>query len=145
MQAVAFTTRQYTTFLLLVSPCEVKSTEVRTCVDLTTTHTDILRTVCNHFKHTLVRVNIGVYLVHITHAYSLTHSEGALVSLLHTHNHAEESRLTCTVRTDDTHDAVRWQHKFQVLKQQLLAKSLAHALCVDNLVTQTWTVRDKDL
>ena len=129
----------------MVSASEVEATEVGAGVDFSATYADILCTLGNGLKHALVRVNIGVYLIHITHAHGLAYAEGTFVGLLHAHDHTEEGSLTSTIRTDDTYDAVRWEHKVEVLEEQFIAKGLANALCINNFVTQTWTVRDKYL
>ena len=129
----------------MVSASEVETTEVGAGVDFSATYADILCTLRDGLKHALVRVNIGVYLIHITYAHGLAYAEGTFVGLLHAHDHAEEGSLTSTVRTDDTYDAVRWEHKVEVLEEQFIAKGLANALCINNFVTQTWTVRDKYL
>ena len=145
VQAVTLTTREHAALLLLVSAGEVESTKVRARVHLAPAYADIFGAFGDGLIHTLVGIDIGVHLVHITHFHGLTHSERTFVGLLHAHDHTEEGGFTRTVRANDAHNAVGWQHKVQVLEQEFIAKSFADALSIDDLVTQTWTVRDKDL
>ena len=84
-------------------------------------------------------------LVNVCNLYCLANLECTLIGSLKPHDHTEESCLTRTVRTDDTYNAVRRQHEVQVAEEVLAAERLTDVLGIDDLVTQTWTVRDKDL
>ncbi len=86
-----------------------------------------------------------MHLIHITHFHGLAHLERTLVCRLHTHDHAEQGRLTCTVRTNHAYDAVGRQHEVQVLKQHAVAVGFGYAFGVDDLVAQTRTVRNEYL
>ena len=83
-------------------------------------------------------------LVNISKFNGLTDLERTAISLLQAHDKAEERRLTRTVRTNNTYDAVRRQHEVEVVEENLLTKGLLYVLCFDNLITQAWTVRNKD-
>ena len=83
-------------------------------------------------------------LVNISKFNGLTHCKRTAICLLQAHDKAEERCLSCTVRTDNTYDAVRRQHEVEVVEEYLLTESLLHVLCFDNLITKTWTVRNKD-
>ena len=145
MQTVALTAGEHTAFLLLVSAGEVETAQVSAGIDLTTGYTNELRTAADGLEHTLVRIDIRVLLIYITDLHRLADRERTLVGFLGTDDHAEQGRLTGSVRTDHTYDAVGRQHEIEVLEQQTVAKRLRYAFGVNDLVTQTRTVRNEDL
>ena len=145
MEPVAFTTGEDAAFLLLVSAGEVETAQVRTSVDLLAAHTDELRAAADGLKNGFIGVYIRVLLIHITDLHGLTDRERTFVGFLGTDDHAEECRLTGSVRTDDTHDSVRRQREIEVFEEQLVTKRLGYAFGVDDFITQTRTVGDEDL
>ena len=60
------------------------------------------------------------------------------------HNHLEERRLSRSVRTDDTDDAIRRKHEVQIIKEQFVAKGFGHMLRLDDFVSESRSVRNKD-
>ncbi|OPZ47531.1 MAG: hypothetical protein BWY95_01422 [Bacteroidetes bacterium ADurb.BinA104] len=84
-------------------------------------------------------------LVHVCYLYGLTNLEGTPVNLLHSHDKAEQRSLARSVRSYDTHNAVWRQREVQVIKKQLVAVCLSHALGLNHLITQTRTVGNEYL
>ena len=83
-------------------------------------------------------------LVNISQLHGLTHLECAAICLIQAHDEAEEGSLAGSVRTNHTHDAVRRKHEVEVVEENLFTECLLYMLSLDNLVTQTRTVRDED-
>src|SRR5699024_5237891 len=75
----------------------------------------------------------------------LTDGDLALVGGLLTHDHLEQRRLTDTVRSDDTDDAVRRQGEAQVLDEDTLTEPLGEVLDLDDGVAQARARRNLDL
>ena len=91
----------------MVRTGEVKTTQVGTCIDLTSCYTDELRTTADGLEHRFIGIDIRVLLVHIADLHGLAHRERTLVSFLGPDDHTEEGSLTGTVRTDHSHNSVR--------------------------------------
>ena len=145
MQTVPLATTQHTAFLLLVSTCKIEPTQIRSRVNLLAAYTDKLGSATDGFKHRLVRVDVGMLLVHITYFHGLADAERTFVGFLRTDDHAEQGCLAGAVRTDHTHNAVRRQHEIQIFEQQTVTKTLCYAFGVNHLVAQTRTVGNKYL
>ena len=111
MQTVTLTTREYAAGFFLIRSGEVELREVSTGVYLLTTHANELLSAGDHLINRFLGINIFVGLVGIADAYGFAYLESSLVDALQAHDHLEQGRLTCAVRTDDTHDAVRRQHE----------------------------------
>ena len=83
-------------------------------------------------------------LVYVSYFYGFSYFEFTFINFFQSHNQAEQSSFTGTVRTNDSHNTIRRQHKVQVVEQQLVAIRLCYMLRLDNLVSQTRTVRNED-
>ena len=84
-------------------------------------------------------------LVYIRQFHRLTYFKLPCVDALQAHDEAEKCGLSCTVRTYDTHNAVWREHEIEVGEECFLAERLRYVLCLDDLVAQSWSVRDKYL
>ena len=84
-------------------------------------------------------------LINVSEFHGLAHLECSSVGFLQPHDKTEECGLSCSVRTNDTHDAVRWQHEVEIVEQHFAAESLLYVLSLDDLVAQTRSVRNEDL
>ena len=134
LQAVALTTRKHTAELALIGSREVESRDIGSCVHITSAKTQGLVALRDDFVNRLLRIDVLVLLVHIGKLHGLTHLEVAAVGLLQSHDEAEEGSLSGSVRTDDTHDAVRRKHEVEVIEEHLLSESLLYVLSLDHLV-----------
>ena len=83
-------------------------------------------------------------LVYVSKFYGFAHFEIAIVCCLQAHDKAEKCSFTCTIWTNHAHNAVRRKHEVEVVEKNFLAESLLHVLSFDNLITQSWTIRNKD-
>ena len=145
LQTVALTARKSLAEFALVRSRKVETRDVGTRIHIPATHTYRLVTLRNSLVHRLLRVNILMLLIHVSQLNRLSNLKRTAVSMFQSHNHAEKRSLARTVRTDNTHDAVRRKHEVQVLEQHLLAESLLHMLRLNHLVAKTRTVRDEYL
>ena len=144
MQTVSFTTGKNTAKFFLIGTGKVETGQVRTCIDITSTHTDQIITTGDYLIDALVRVNVFMLLVYIGYLYGLSYFKLTFIYCFQSHNQTEKSCFSCTVRTDDTDNAVRRKHKVQIIEQQFVAVCLRYVFCLDYLITQTGTVRNKD-
>ena len=85
-----------------------------------------------------------VTLVDIRQLHRFAHLERTSIGLLQSHNHAEEGGLSCSVRTNDAHNAVGRKREFEVLDEHLIAIGLRYAVSLDDLVAQARTVGNED-
>ena len=139
-----FTTGKNTTKFFLIGTGKVETGQVRTCIDITSTHTDQIITTGDYLIDALVRVNVFMLLVYIGYLYGLSYFKLTFIYRFQSHNQTEKSCVSCTVRTDDTDNTVRRKHKVQIIEQQFVAVCLRYVFCLDYLITQTGTIRDKD-
>ena len=95
--------------------------------------------------HRLLGVDVLVLLIDVGELDSLSHLECSSVSLLQSHDKAEEGCLTGSVGTDDAHDTVGRKIEVEVAEEHLLAERLLHMLCLDNLVAKARTIGDEYL
>ena len=84
-------------------------------------------------------------LVNVSKFNGLAHLKLATIGLFKSHDETEKRSLASTVRTDNTHDAVRRKHEVEVVEKHLLTESLLHALSLNYLVAKSRSVRDEYL
>ena len=144
MQTVSFTTGKNTTKFFLIGTGKVETGQVRTCIDITSTHTDQIITTGDYLIDALVRVNVFMLLVYIGYLYGLSYFKLAFIHRFQSHNQTEKGCFSRTVRTDNANNTIRRKHKVQIVKQQFVTVCLRYVFGLDHLITQTGTVRNKD-
>ena len=134
MQTSALTTRQRADAFLLVAAVEVKTSAIRAAGHFELTHRQDIESARNVFPHGFVVRQIIARLVYKRHLNGLANLDLTAVRLLLTRNHAKQSRLTGTVRTDDADDRP-WRHfEAQVVDQHAVAKGLGDVSELDHLL-----------
>ena len=93
-------------------------------------------TAADALPHCLVGLQRVPTLIDIGEIDRLSDLELALIWLLLTDQHAEESRLACAVRTDDPHDSAGRQGEIQVIPQGALVIGLGQLRRVDDDISK---------
>src|SRR5690606_14600812 len=106
---------------------------------------DHVRTAGDLFPNGLVRVESVTRLVNIGQVNSLTDADRALVRLFLAGQHAEQCRLTSTVRSDHTNDATGGQLEVQIIDQQAVAVALGEVFDFDHHIAKALAGRNDDL
>ena len=89
MHTIALTTREHTSFLLLVVAAKVEAGNVSARVHTAFTELDEFVTAADDFPNGLFWVDLCVLLVDITDFHCLAHFESARIRLFQTHDEAE--------------------------------------------------------
>ena len=117
MQTIPLSTRKHTTKFFLVGSGEIEARKVCTRIDIATSHTDQVITTGDHLINTLVRIDILMLLVYISHFHSLPYFKLTFIDCFQSHDQTEKSCFTGTIRTDNSHNTIWRKHKVQIVKQ----------------------------
>ena len=117
MQPVPFSSGQYPAKFFLIRPGKIETGNIRTGVHFPLAQSYELKAVGNGFKNGPVRINPLVLLVHIRQLHGISYLEIAAVRLFQSHYQTEKSRLSGSVRPDDTHNTGRRQRKIKIFKK----------------------------
>ena len=82
MQAVSFTSRQHAAFLLLVCAGEIESAQVCARIHFLAANANKLRAVGDGLEYGLLRIDIGVLLVHIANLDCLAYTECTFIGII---------------------------------------------------------------
>ena len=130
--------------LLLVTTLEVEAADVGARRRLITAHRQDVGAVRDFFEHGLVGGQCIAALVHVSQLDRRADLDGARVRLLLAREHAEQRRLTRTVRADDADDRARRNREAEIVDQQAIAVALADVLEFDHFIAQALAGRDED-
>ena len=83
-------------------------------------------------------------LIDIGSHHCFTNFKAPRIGSFHALNQAEEGGFTGPIGSNYPHNAVGWQHEVEVVKQQLIAKTLFHADRFNYFVPETGTIRNKE-
>ena len=144
MQTITFSTGKHPDEFLLIGSRKIEAGEVGTSVHIPTTHAERFESTRNDLIDCLGRVYIFVGLVHISDLHGLAHFESSFVASLLSHNQFEQRGFSGSIRSYHTHDAIGRQYEIEIIEKQFVTESLSDSVSLDNLVTETRPVGNKD-
>src|SRR4051812_3926687 len=136
MNAVALAARERTDLLLLVGALEIERRAIAARIDLALAQKDQFVAAGNFFPHRLLAVEVVARLVDIAEMHALADDNGALVRGFLLGDHPEQRGLAGAVGADHADDAARRQLEGEIVDQHAVAKTLAEAFEVDDVLPQ---------
>src|SRR5690554_4957164 len=104
MHAIAFSSRKFAGFLLLILSGKIKSPDIRPGIDLAISELDELGTVGDFLINGFFRIERAV-LIDVSQLDGLADGDRSLIRCFLAGDHLEQRRFTGTVRPDDPHDS----------------------------------------
>ncbi len=142
VHAIPFAAGQLRHFSLLIGTLEVEASHIAATGNLALAQHKVFRPSGDFFKDGLGAVKGVSVLVDVGRNDGLPHAKAPGVGLLLSNDHPKQRRLAGAIGADDADDPAAGEVKVQVLHQQVVAVSLAHALGPHDQVAQVRTGGD---
>ena len=145
MQTTALTTGEFANPLLLVGTLEVEAANIGAARELVVADAQDILTVSDLFEYRLLVIHAVAELIDRGQYHGFTQGDGTGIRLLLTRHHAEQGRLTGTVRADDADDGTLRNGEGEIVDQHPITVGFAQVGHFHHLVAEARSRRNEQL